>query len=72
MVRRSFLKHSLITVAIVSALNSTHASAQSPQGVGVEEGQMHPDFLLPTLDGKLARLSDFRGKKVLLFNFASW
>ncbi len=33
---------------------------------------MYPDFLLPTLDGDLGRLSDYRGKKVLLIHFASW
>ena len=31
-----------------------------------------PDFALPDLDGKLHRLSDQRGKKVLLVSWASW
>lgn len=31
-----------------------------------------PDFELPDLDGKLHRLSDYRGKKVLLAVWASW
>lgn len=31
-----------------------------------------PDFELPDLDGKLHRLSDYRGKKVLLSAWASW
>jgi hypothetical protein len=31
-----------------------------------------PDFELPDLDGKLHRLSDYRGKKVLLAAWASW
>jgi hypothetical protein len=31
-----------------------------------------PDFELPDLDGKLHRLSDHRGKKVLLIAYASW
>jgi hypothetical protein len=31
-----------------------------------------PDFALPDRDGKLVRLSDFRGKKVLLITWASW
>lgn len=35
-------------------------------------GEAHPDFLLPDLDGGTGRLSDWRGKKVLIFNFASW
>ena len=31
-----------------------------------------PDFALPDLDGTLHRLSDHRGKKVLLIAYASW
>jgi hypothetical protein len=31
-----------------------------------------PDFELPDLDGKTHRLSDYRGKKVLLAAWASW
>ena len=38
----------------------------------VEVGSLHPDFVLPALDGGFARLSDYRGKKVLLIHFASW
>ena len=35
-------------------------------------GTQVPDFTLPTLDGKQVRLSDFRGKRVVLFMWASW
>ncbi len=31
-----------------------------------------PDFELPDLDGKLHRLSDYRGMKILLLAWASW
>lgn len=31
-----------------------------------------PDFQLPDLDGRLSRLSDFRGRKVFLATWASW
>lgn len=40
--------------------------------IGTKVGQMYPDFLLPRLDGGFGRLSDYRGKKVLLIHFASW
>ena len=40
--------------------------------IGTKEGQMYPDFLLPKLEGGFGRLSDHRGKKVLLIHFASW
>ena len=36
-------------------------------------GQRHFDFTLPRIDDRQpVSLSDFRGKKVLLINFASW
>jgi peroxiredoxin len=36
-------------------------------------GERHPDFTLPTIgDRTPVSLSDFRGKKVLLIQFASW
>jgi peroxiredoxin len=36
-------------------------------------GARHPEFTLPDINtGKPVSLSDFRGKKVLLIQFASW
>ena len=35
-------------------------------------GTQVPDFALPALDGTQVRLSDFRGKRVVLFMWASW
>lgn len=36
-------------------------------------GTVHPDFVLPQIDSRQpVSLSQFRGKKVLLINFASW
>ena len=36
-------------------------------------GQQHPDFTLPAIsDGKPISLSQYRGMKVLLIQFASW
>lgn len=31
-----------------------------------------PDFALPDLDGRVHRLSDYRGRKVFLVTWASW
>lgn len=36
------------------------------------ESAMAPDFTLPNRQGQPVRLSDFRGKKVLLVTWASW
>ena len=35
-------------------------------------GGVAPDFELPDRDGNIVRLSDFKGKKVLLLTWASW
>ena len=36
-------------------------------------GKLHPEFVMPSIaDDKPIKLSDFKGKKVLLINFASW
>jgi hypothetical protein len=52
-------------------LGSTgHASAVS---YAPKVGEKHPDFTLPRIDdGAPVSLSSFRGKKVLLIQFASW
>ncbi len=34
-----------------------------------ETGILAPDFELPNQDGKLIKLSDYRGKKVIMFAF---
>lgn len=39
---------------------------------GFFRGGEAPDFALPDRDGNIVRLSDFRGKKVLLLTWASW
>ncbi len=40
---------------------------------GTKAGQMQPDILLPSLEGNQTfALSQWRGKKVLLAQFASW
>jgi len=45
---------------------------QDPTPEGLSVGKRFPDFLLPNVEGGFGRLSDYRGKKVLVFNFASW
>ncbi len=39
----------------------------------VKVGEAVPDFTVPLLDGqRTVRLSDFRGRRVLIFTWASW
>jgi peroxiredoxin Q/BCP len=38
----------------------------------VKVGDTAPNFTLPSLDGEPVSLSDYRGKRVALFMWASW
>ena len=66
------LGQALIVLAFVSLMGSRVIADPKPPAIGLQVGQMYPDFVLPDLDGKLGRFSDLRGKKVFLFHFASW
>ena len=67
----------LIVVALVISImlvfgiqKARHSSG--PQGAGKLQGQPAPDFSLASLDGKTLKLSDYRGKAVLLNFWATW
>ncbi len=61
----------LLTLAcgcICAVAGSAYAAGYSPR-----VGEPHLDFVLPSIaDGRPVSLSQFRGQKVLLINFASW
>ena len=61
----------LIAMVLFTALPTTAWSREPPM-IGTSIGQLHPDFMLQRTDGAWGRLSDFRGKKLLLIHFASW
>ena len=58
-------------VAHDAALSTWYFGLRSDQRQQLSSLQA-PDFTLPDLNGKLHRLSDFRGKKILLVTWASW
>lgn len=70
----------LLTVAIVQAVDkktsepqaSTNQQAANTPEEGLKNGAKAPDFELKTLTGETVKLSDFRGKKVLLNFWATW
>jgi hypothetical protein len=62
----------LVWIALVGSLAPVAAAAEGPV-IGLEVGQVHPQIVLPSLEGKRPlALSDFRGKKVILIEYASW
>src|SRR6266849_1061712 len=48
------------------------ANAKNSGGIGALRGAPAPDFALKTLDGKTLKLSDLRGKAVLVNFWATW
>jgi cytochrome c biogenesis protein CcmG/thiol:disulfide interchange protein DsbE len=59
-------------VASGKYLNRTRKTNGSASMVGDVRGRTAPDFQLTSLDGKQVKLSDFRGKAVLLNFWATW
>jgi len=53
-----------------SRLSSMGGDAAAP--AGLRPGQAAPGFALKALDGALVSLADYRGKKLLVFAWASW
>ncbi|CAM3792291.1 peroxiredoxin family protein [Marinicrinis lubricantis] len=55
----------------LEASNSTQKETAEVK-VGTQVGNMAPDFQLVSLDGEEVKLTDYRGKKVLLNFWATW
>ncbi len=66
----------LVVVAFVVALmlyyGYHHARRGAESSPRITQSTIAPDFSLESLDGKTTRLSDFRGKAVLLNFWATW
>jgi hypothetical protein len=61
-----------LTLAACGILLGT-ASRAKAASYAPKVGERHPDFTLPTIGERTpTSLSNFRGKKVLLIQFASW
>ena len=65
------------TVTVVVATDSDDQSSGSgahtvPAANSARVGALAPDFAIPGIDGGTVRLSDFRGKPVVLNFWASW
>jgi hypothetical protein len=64
----------LLPLTLTAALAAPLAARPAQDlEVGMRAGQVLPDIELPLIDGSgSARLSELRGKKLLLVTFASW
>lgn len=70
--RRPF-SQSLLLCSVVSLVLSLLALPARAEPHAPSVGQRHADFTLPSIhDGKPVSLAQFRGKKVLLIQFAAW
>jgi len=59
---------SILTLGLLFSSTPAGADPYRPR-----VGEPHPDFMLPAIDDRRPiRLSDYRGKKILLLQFASW
>ena len=54
------------------AVNEEEKNRANETTVGLEIGNMAPDFQLTTLEGEEVSLSDFRGKRVMINFWATW
>lgn len=87
MVRKYFIGLILLSILFLSACSTSKtghqvavsgnavAEQQETQqaNIGIDKGNIPPDFTITTIDGKQYTLSQFRGKKpVLLYFWATW
>jgi peroxiredoxin len=61
----------MFAVAMVHAMNNGETQSKNKE-TGLEVGNVAPDFELNLLSGETVKLSDYKGKKVMLNFWATW
>ncbi len=73
--RMEFVKKALVLLLFVGLIGYTLYTTvfmDKNVAVGIEKGNLAPDFELLLLNGESKKLSDFQGQKVMLNFWASW
>jgi hypothetical protein len=66
-------RQSQFRVLVLAAFVAILVCPDLSLGQQVKIGEPAPDFAVPSLDGqRTIRLSDFRGRRLLIFTWASW
>ncbi|KOY16198.1 peroxiredoxin family protein [Paenibacillus xylanivorans] len=58
--------------SLASSEQAMEGIDDSSLSIGINQGNIAPDFELNSLDGKSFKLSDFRGQKVIVNMWATW
>jgi peroxiredoxin len=58
--------------SLASSEQTMEGIDDSSLSIGINQGNIAPDFELDSLDGKILKLSDFRGQKVIVNMWATW
>ena len=64
--RRFFIRTAILTILAAAVVYTLYGHLTSDEKKALASGDIAPDFVLEDLNGKPYRLSDYRGKGVLL------
>lgn len=65
-------KNDAVKASLAGSEQAVEEFDMTKMKVGISQGNIAPDFELKTLDGESVKLSDFRGKKVIVNMWATW
>lgn len=64
--------HALLSAVAANTWDKPGSGSQASDVIGIGIGQTAPDFELLTLEGTKVKLSDYKGKKVMINFWATW